>query len=133
LANNYRYWYYKNVTDKADFRLLTDNRCISKSYEQFLLQMEAITCLPQNRHLSQWPKMNGTQTKALVSPWRMYCVHGGMEKGTSWAKMMSYSKQNQVRSLSHCWIMWVWRRQAGSHAGKQTGKQLLSQPIKIIF
>jgi len=27
--NNYRYRYYKNVTDKADFRLLTDYRCIT--------------------------------------------------------------------------------------------------------
>jgi len=34
--------------------------------------MEAITCLPLNRHFSWWTKMNGTQRRAMLSPWKMY-------------------------------------------------------------
>jgi len=36
LANNYRYRYCKNVADKADFRLLTDNRCITSFFPKQL-------------------------------------------------------------------------------------------------
>jgi len=43
--------------------------------------MEAITCLPQNWHFLLWGKMDAWD--AMVSPLRMYCMYGGMAKGTS--------------------------------------------------
>ena len=49
--------------------------------------------LPPNRHLSLSAKINGTQTRRLVSPWRMHCVHCGMPKGTYWAEAMSNSEK----------------------------------------
>jgi len=55
--------------------------------------MEAITCLPQNWHFSWWTKMNGTQRRAVVSPWRMYYMYSGMAKGTSRAEATSNSEK----------------------------------------
>jgi len=78
--------------------------------------MEAITCLPQNRHFSWWTKMNGTQRRAMLSPWRMHCMYSGMAKGTSWAEATLSSKKNQAHSLSHCWVTQVWK----------SGRQLIS-------
>jgi len=60
----------------------------NENYRQFLLQMEAIVCLPQSRHFM----MNRSQRRALVSPWRMHCMHSAMTKSTSWAEVTSYSK-----------------------------------------
>jgi len=76
--------------------------------------MEAITCLPLNWHFSWWTKMNGTQRRAMLSPWRMHCIYSSMAKGTFRAEATSNSKKNQARSLSHCWVTQVWRHQAGS-------------------
>jgi len=53
---------------------------------------EAITCLPQNRHLSWGVKMSWTQRRTLVSPWRMYCMHSSMAKGTYRAEATSNSE-----------------------------------------
>jgi len=35
--------------------------------------------------------MNKTQRRALVSPWRIYCMYSGMTKGTFGAEAMSNS------------------------------------------
>jgi len=56
-----------------------------ENHGRLLLWMEAIMCLPQNWHFLWWVKMNGTQKRALISPWRMF-MHRGMAKGTSWAE-----------------------------------------------
>jgi len=48
--------------------------------------MEAITCLSLYWHFSWWKKMNGTQRRAVISPWRTHCMYSGMVKGTSWAE-----------------------------------------------
>jgi len=45
--------------------------------------IQAIMCLPLNRHFSWWTKMNGTQRRAVLSPWRMHCMYSGMAKGTT--------------------------------------------------
>jgi len=74
--------------------------------------LKAITCLPLNRHFLWWKKMNGSQRRAMVSPWRMHCMYSGMAKGTSWAEA-TWTAKNQARSLSHCWVTGVWRNQAG--------------------
>jgi len=47
-------------------------------------------------------------------PWRMHCKYSSMAKGTSRALVMSNSKKNQARSLSHCQVTQVWRHQAVS-------------------
>jgi len=78
----------------------------SSHYGRIMLQMEAITC---NWHFS-WAKINGTQRRAVVSPWRMHCMHSGMAKGTSRAE----ATLNSEKIKSHCWVTPVWRNQAGS-------------------
>jgi len=62
--------------------------------------IEAIMCLPQNRHLLWWAKMKGTQKRALVSPWRMLCMHSSMAKGTSQAEAMSSSEKIKSVALA---------------------------------
>jgi len=58
----------------AMFKPLCISNCLKRTfvikvrshYIRFPQQMEAITCLPQNRHFSWWTKMNGTQRRAVV-------------------------------------------------------------------
>jgi len=63
-------------------------------------QMEAITCLTQNRHFSWWTKMNGTQRRAGVSPWKMHCMYSGMAKGTSRAEATLNSEKIKSVALA---------------------------------
>jgi len=62
--------------------------------------MEAITCLPLNWHFSWWTKVNGTQRRAVVSPWRMHCMCSGMAKSTSQAQAKSNSKKIKPVALA---------------------------------
>jgi len=39
---------------------------------------------PPNWHFSISAKLNWTQRKTLVSPWRMHCAYCGMSKGMQW-------------------------------------------------
>jgi len=57
-----------------------------ENYGRFPSWMEAIMCLPQNWHFSWRAKMNETQRRVLVSPWRMYCMYSGMAKAPLWLK-----------------------------------------------
>jgi len=50
--------------------------------------------------LLQWAKMNGTQRRALVSPWRMHYKYSGMAKGTSQAEVMSKSEKIEPVTLA---------------------------------
>jgi len=43
-----------------------------ESYGQFLLRIEAIMRVLQNQPFLWWAKINRTQRKALVSPWRVH-------------------------------------------------------------
>ena len=56
--------------------------------------------LPPNRHLSLSAKMNGTQRRILVSPWRMYCTYCGMLKGTCRAEATSNSEKIKPVALA---------------------------------
>jgi len=38
-------------------------------------------------------KMNGTQRRALVSPWRMHCMYSGVAKGTSRAELATLNSE----------------------------------------
>ena len=49
--------------------------------------------LPPNHHLSLSAKMNGTQRRTLVSPWRMHCTYCGMPKGTCRAEVTLNSEK----------------------------------------
>ena len=48
---------------------------------------------PPNQHFSLSAKMNGTERRALVSPWRMHWTHCSMLKGTSWDEATSSSEK----------------------------------------
>jgi len=74
---------YESTTVKKNF-------CNQSShYENYGQFKEAIMCLPLNWHFSWWTKMNGTQRRAVVSPWRMHCMYSGIVKGTSRAEATS--------------------------------------------
>jgi len=91
--------------------------------------METITCLLLNRHFSWWTKMNGTQRKAMLSPWRTHCMYSGMAKGTSQAEATS---KNQACSIELCKSEGI--RQAGragqGRAGWLAGRQAVSQSVE---
>jgi len=67
-----------------------------EKYGQFSTTKGSHHVQPPNQHFSLSAKMNGTQRKGLISPWRMHC---SMSKGTSQAKVVSNS---EARSLNHC-------------------------------
>ena len=54
--------------------------------------------LPPNPHFLLSAKMNGTQWRTLVSPWRMHCMYCGMPKGTSQAEVMLNSEK--IKSIT---------------------------------
>jgi len=49
--------------------------------------------LPQNRNFLWRAQINGTQRRALVSPWRMHCMYSGTAKGTSRAEVTLNSEK----------------------------------------
>jgi len=100
-----------------------------ENYRWFLQQMEAITCLPQNQHFSWWTKMNGTQRRAVVSPWRMHCVYSGMAKGTSWADAMSNSEKIKPVALA---IVELRESEGIRQAGRQGYRRLWGRTMKKI-
>jgi len=83
-----------------------------ENYTWFPLQM----CIPQNQHFSRWAKINGTQRRALVSPWRMHCVYSGMAKGTSWVEATSNSKKIKPVALA---IVELCKSEGISQSGRQ--------------
>jgi len=58
-----------------------------------------------NQHLSWEAKMNETQRKTLVSPWRMYCMDSRRYL-SGWRNIEA--QKNLPCSLSHFRVMWVW-------------------------
>jgi len=73
--------------------------------------MEAITCLPLNR---RWTKMNGTQRRAMKNA--LYVQRYGKRHLSGWSDVEQ--QKNQARSLSHCWVMRVWRHQVVSYSSQ---------------
>jgi len=71
---------------------LCNQSSLYENYGRFLLQIEAITCVLQNRHFSWWAKMNGIQRRPLVGPWRMYCTYCSVPKSISRDEVTSNSK-----------------------------------------
>jgi len=51
-----------------------------------------------NQHFSLSAKMNGTQRRTLVSPWRIHCMYCSMPKGTSQAEATSNSEK--IKSIA---------------------------------
>jgi len=88
----------------------------SSHYENYGQFPEAIMYLLQTRYFSWRTKMNGTQRRALVSPWRMHCMYSGMAKDTAQAEATSNSERIK-------WIMQIWRHQAGRQSVSQSVSQ----------
>jgi len=98
---------FNPLCNSTNQQLFEKNLCNqSKNYRQFLLRIEAY------HKLTLITASHGTQRRALVSPQRMHCMYSGMAKGTSQDETTKKSKP--VCSLSHCWIMLVWRHHIGS-------------------
>ena len=54
-----------------------------KNMDDFSLHKGSHHVQPPNQRFSLSAKMNGTQRRTLVSPWRVHCTYNGMPKGTS--------------------------------------------------
>jgi len=81
-----------------------------ENYRRFSLQMEAITCLPQNQHfVMKWDTKEGTG-KPMKNV--LHVQRYGKRHLSGWSDIEQW--KNQSRSLSHCWVTRVWRHQAGS-------------------
>jgi len=85
--------------------------------------IEAITCLPLNWHFSWWTKMNGTQRRAVLSPWRTYCMYSSMAKGTSRTEAMSNSEK--IRPVALAIV-----ESHESEGIRQAGRQAVSQSVE---
>ena len=59
--------------------------------------------LPPNWHFSLSAKINGTQRRTLVSPWRMNCTYCGMPKGTS--RVEATSNNEKIKPIALAVIM----------------------------
>ena len=57
-----------------------------KNMDDFSLRKRSHYVQPSNQCFSLSAKMNGTQRRTLVSPWRIHCTYCGMPKGTSRAE-----------------------------------------------
>ena len=68
---------------------------------------------PPNQCFLLSAKMNGTQRRTLVSPFRMHWTKCSMLKGTSWAKVTLNSEKIKPVALAVIELL-VWRHQAGS-------------------
>ena len=64
-----------------------------KNTDDFSFRKESHHVQPPNQRFSLSAKMNGTQRRTLVSPWRMHFTYSGMPKGTSRAEATSNSEK----------------------------------------
>jgi len=78
---------YKSKTVWNYLKVATIN--ILTVVDDFPLHKGSHRLQPPNQCFSLPAEMNGTQRKALVSPWRMHCTYCGMQKGTAPAKATS--------------------------------------------
>jgi len=76
--------------------------------------MQAVTCLPLNRHFSWWKMMNGTQKEGHAKSTKnaLYVQRYGKRHLSGWSNI-----EQQAHSLSHYWVTRFW----------QAGRQLVSQ------
>ena len=78
---------HSSMNQKLFYKHLCNRSSHYEKYRWYLLRREAITCYHQIDTLLS-AKMNGTQRRTLVSPWRMHCTYCGMPKGTPRAEAM---------------------------------------------
>ena len=84
----------------------------NEKYGQFLFCKGSHHIQPPNRHLLLSAKMNGTQRRTMVSPWRMYCsVHTVVcQKAYLGLKQCRCEEwKNQTCSISCYQVMLVWK------------------------
>ena len=85
---------------------------VSSIYEKhrwFPLCKRCHRMLLQNQNFLLSTKINGTQRRTVVSPWRMHCMYFGMPKATSRAKVCWIVKKNQASSPRCSQVTLVWR------------------------
>ena len=87
-----------------------------KNTYDFSLRKGSHQVQPPNQRFSLSAKMNGTQRRTLVSPWRIHCTHCGVPKGTSRVEQC----KNQARSHSRYRVMLDWRHQSVRQSGSQS-------------
>jgi len=67
-----------------------------EKYGWFLLCKESHHVQPPNQCFSLSTKLNGTQKRTLVSPWRKHCTYCCMPKGTYQAEAMSKIEKSSL-------------------------------------
>jgi len=130
-------WKHSNpLCSSMNQQLFKRNFCSHyENYGWFLLRMKASMCLPQNQHDFSWrAKMNGTQRRALVSPWRMHCMYSGVKRHlSSWSNVEQWINQACSSILSHCWVRWVWRHQVVSKSVEDSVKYFFSNFVATFW
>jgi len=71
-----------------------------KIYRRFLLREGSNHVQPPIQRCSQSAKMNRTQRRTLVRPWRMHCTYCSMPKGTSRAEATLNSEKVKPVALA---------------------------------
>jgi len=112
----------KDTSLPAMFNPLQINNCLKRTFAPlWKLWKISITngshhVPTQNLRFSWWAKMNGTQRRTLVSPWRMHCMYSGMAKDTSQAEATSNSKKIKPIALA---IVELCKSEGIREAGRQ--------------
>ena len=97
--------YVQPVTQQYESRTVWKASLLSKS-PLWQIRMISVTrkgnhhVLSPNQHFLLSAKMNGTQRRTLVNPWRMHCTYCGMPKGTCQAKTTSNSENIKLVALA---------------------------------
>ena len=84
---------YSNTNRELFEKHLCNQSSHYEKYGWFPFRREAYHVLPLNRHFSLSAKMNGTQRRTLVSPWRMHFMYCSIPKGTSQDEAMLNSEK----------------------------------------
>jgi len=79
-----------------------------KNVDDFHYAKDAIMCNCQINAVHCEQKMNGTQRRTLVRPWRMHFTYCGMPKGTSWAEATSNSEKIKPIALAQWSLLVSW-------------------------
>ena len=123
--------YFQPVTQQYESELFEKHLCNLWKMWTISVSKGSHHVLAPNQHLSLSAKMNGTQRRTLVSPWRMHCTYCGMPKDTCRAEATSNSEKNQTRSLSCYRVTLVWRNQSVTYLLTQSVSRKFCRIKKI--
>ena len=110
---------YKEVWIKNYLKKHLCNQCSHyKKCGLFLLckgSHHVLATLLPNQNFLLLAKINSTQSRILISQWRMHCTHYSIAKGTSQTEATSNNEKKQVHTFSNSQITPDWTYQVVSN------------------